>query len=104
MALQVDRFDEVVRVVMVGMRVHRAAGRHRLASAFLDLTIGSEAGFFEPLTRALGIASRSSASLDEIIAYTDWLMAERAKDDPGRRARYGERWVRSKLWGPLPPC
>ena len=65
--------------------------------AFLEHTVGPETGFFEPLTKGLGVAARSDASEAEIVAYVGGLLAERAKDDPGRRSRYGPRWVTSTV-------
>ena len=49
------------------------------------------------MTKGLGVAARSDASEAEIVAYVGGLLAERAKDDPGRRSRYGPRWVTSTV-------
>lgn len=94
--LEVGQFDEAVQLVTARLyRVSQEVGSDW--RGFLDQTIGQHTGFFEPLSKGLGVASRTDATEEEIVAYVAALLAERAADDPGRRARYGERWVRSTV-------
>ena len=61
----------------------------------LTETLGGPTSFFEPLTQALGLAARSSASQAEIVFFVEGMLAERA--DRGRQRQYGQRWVLSTL-------
>jgi hypothetical protein len=54
--------------------------------AFLDKTLGGDLSFFEPLTKGLGIAARSSDPDASIIAFTLGLLRKRA--DTSRIAQY----------------
>jgi hypothetical protein len=62
----------------------------------LALTVGSEAGFFEPLTRGIGAAVRAGASASEIEGFIAALLAQRA--DPRRIRQYGPAWVRRSIY------
>jgi hypothetical protein len=61
----------------------------------LALTVGSDTGFFEPLTRGVGVAVRAGARAEEIEGFVIALLVQRA--DPARRRQYGPVWVRRTI-------
>ena len=65
--------------------------------AVMTLCVGGPDGFYEPLTRGLGIASQSGEPDHLIIGFVFGLLEERA--DPARRAQYGPEWVSAALRG-----
>ena len=99
--LDLDRYASQTADIRV--RVRSAEQRARAGSIetgwkeFLKQTVGGPGSFFLPLSRGLGLAARSPASREEIIAFVRALMAEYAAYDPGRRARYNDAWVASTV-------
>jgi hypothetical protein len=89
-ALNASAFD--VRAAAIDHAIthatHQAHGDWR---RLLDATLGVN-GFFEPLSKALGLAAGSADSIADILAFVAALLTERA--DPGRRLQYGPTWVR----------
>jgi hypothetical protein len=62
---------------------------------FLETTLGDDLGFFEPLTKGIGIAARSGDPDAEIVASTLALLSRRA--DPSRIAQYDAAWIARSL-------
>lgn len=62
---------------------------------FLDAALGGPAGFFEPLSRALGMASTTAESAETITAHIVALLAERA--DPDRQRGYSANWIKREV-------
>ena len=88
--LKLDRFEQ--RLVAIERSIRTAT--LELGSdwrRFLDRTLGSELGYFEPLKRGLGLAVRQGATVDEAHQVVSDLLARRA--DPGRQQSYGREWI-----------
>lgn len=61
----------------------------------LEATLGGPNSFFEPLSKALGLAAHSADSEADIVAFTSQLLAQRA--DLGRQSQYNHQWITSTL-------
>lgn len=93
-SLDVERYEPAVVMIDHKLRTASMAAGDDW-KAFLVQTLGGELSFFEPLSKGLGIAARSSASDPEIIAFTLALLAKRA--DAGRIAQYDAQWLARTL-------
>ena len=88
--LKLDRFEQKLVAIERSIRTETL----ELGSdwrRFLDRTLGSELGYFEPLKRGLGLAVRQGATVDEAHQVVSDLLARRA--DPGRQQSYGREWI-----------
>ena len=92
--LDAGRYEPAVVVIDHKLRAASTAAADDW-KAFLVQTLGGDLGFFDPLSRGLGIAARSSDTDAEIIAFTLALMAKRA--DPTRVDHYGAQWIASTV-------
>jgi hypothetical protein len=63
--------------------------------SFLQETVGSDMGFYEPLSKGLGIAARAGADDAEVVEFVAQLLKDRA--DIGRCRQYGTAWVLSTM-------
>ena len=99
--LRIGRLDEMVRVVTARiLRVSQEVGSDW--RAFLEPTVGPETGFFEPLTKGLGVAARSDASEAEIVAYVGGLLANGPRTIPDGAVATGR--AADLHGGPLSAC
>ncbi|QIG50593.1 hypothetical protein G5V57_24395 [Nordella sp. HKS 07] len=93
-SLVAERYDSI------SLAIERKVAAAAAASGgdwrkLLDATLGGPTGFFEPLSRALGLAAHTQESEAEICACVAALLSQRP--DPGRQSRYGENWVVSTI-------
>ncbi len=88
--LVVDRYDAKAAAIFYRLRqVELTCGKDW--RALLDQTVGGPEGYFEPLTRGIGIAVRCSATDDDLTEFVRGLLARRA--DGGRQHSYSRGWV-----------
>lgn len=85
-----DKFEAIERTIKAAV-----AGSGGDWRKVLEITLGSDLGFYEPLARALGMASLTAESAETITAHIVALLAERA--DPERRRRYSAAWIKREL-------
>jgi hypothetical protein len=89
-SLVIDRY--AAKATKIHARVKFAATACRGNwKQLLALTVGSESGYFEPLTRGIGAAVRTGASPSEIEGFVIALMRLRA--DPARIQQYNAAWI-----------
>ncbi len=89
-SLVVDRYAKKATEIRARMKFAAIACRGNWGQ-LLELTLGGDTGFFEPLTRGIGAAVRVGASAAEIEGFVLDLMKERA--DPARIQQYNSAWI-----------
>jgi hypothetical protein len=90
-SLKLDRFEkELVAIERSTLRANPASGGGDWRD-YLEQTLGGAHGFFEPLKRGIGLATRYGASVDEVHRIVSDLLSKRA--DLDRQRSYGRTWI-----------
>ena len=93
-ALNLHAFDESLEAAAQTIRA-AVAGADGDWRVFLAAALGGAGGFFEPLSRALGMASLTDEPAETIAADMSALINERA--DLDRRRQYSSAWISREL-------
>jgi len=90
-SLKLDRFEkELVAIERSTLRANPASGGGDWRD-YLEQTLGGAHGFFEPLKRGIGLATRYGASVEEVHRIVSDLLSKRA--DLDRQRSYGRTWI-----------